>query len=175
MTPRTFPPAPGWSADGHRIKSPLVYSRGLDKAWVYGALRVRDGPVLTQTAPSRNTTGYLDLLQRIDQDNPAGDRYLVTDHLSSHTTGPIRDWLAAHPRVQQVFIPVGACWLHLIEAWWRRLRRAAYAGQCFANRAEIALATRVATAQLNRHTHPWVWGRVPLPHRVLRRRFVYCC
>jgi len=34
VTPRTFPPAPGWSADGHRIKAPLVYSRGYDKAWV---------------------------------------------------------------------------------------------------------------------------------------------
>jgi transposase len=150
-----------------------VYSRGYDKAWVYGALRIRDGQVRTQTAASRNTAGYLDLLQEIDQDNPVGDLYLITDNLSSHTSGPIRDGLAAHPRVQQVFIPVGACWLTLIEAWWRRLRRAAFAGQCFADRAEIALATRVATGQLNRHTHPWVWGRPPLPHRHLRRHFVY--
>ena len=43
VTPRTFPPAPGWSGDGHRIKAPLIYRRGYDKAWVYGALRVRDG------------------------------------------------------------------------------------------------------------------------------------
>ena len=105
------------------IKTPLIYSRGYDKAWVYGALRLRDGQVRTQTAASRTTAGYLELLHEIDQDNPVGDLYLITDNLSSHTSGPIREWLATHPRVQQVFIPVGACWLHLIEAWWRRLRR----------------------------------------------------
>jgi len=173
VTPRTFPPAPGWSPDGHRIKAPLVYSRGYDKAWIYGALRVCDGQALTQTAPARTTAGYLDLLGAIARDNPVGDLYLITDNLSSHTSRPIRDWLAAHPRIQQVFIPVGACWLNLIEGWWRFLRRAAYAGQCFADRAEIALATRVATGQLNLRAHPWVWGRPPRPHRQLRRRFVY--
>ena len=174
VTPRTFPPAPGWSPDGHRIKAPLVYSRGYDKAWVYGALRVCDGHVLTQTAPARNTVGYLDLLGALDRDNPEGDLYLITDNLSSHTSGPICDWLAAHPRVHQAFIPVAACWLNLIEGWWRLLRRAAYAGHCFADRAEIAFATRVATGQLNRRAHPWVWGRPAPPHRTFRRRFVYC-
>src|SRR6478672_10745034 len=37
VTPRNFPPAPGWSPDGHRIKGPLDYDRGLEKVWVYGA------------------------------------------------------------------------------------------------------------------------------------------
>jgi hypothetical protein len=36
VIPRTFPPAPGWSPDGHRIKAPLEYSRGPEKTWVYG-------------------------------------------------------------------------------------------------------------------------------------------
>ena len=43
VIPRTFPPAPGWSPDGHRIKAPLEYSRGPEKTWVYGGLRVADG------------------------------------------------------------------------------------------------------------------------------------
>jgi hypothetical protein len=66
---------------------PLIYSRGYDKAWIYGALRVRDGQVLTQTAPARNTAGYLDLLGAIDRDTPDGELYLITDNLSSHTSG----------------------------------------------------------------------------------------
>jgi hypothetical protein len=157
------------------MKAPLVYRRGYDNAWVDGARRIREGQVLTQTAPARTSAGDRALLRGIEQDTPVGDLELITDQLARHTSGPIRDWLAAHPRVQQVFLPVGACWRHLIEAWWRRLRRAAYAGHCFANRAEIARATRVATGQLNRHTHPWVWGRPPPPHRMLRRRFIYHC
>ena len=46
--PRTFAPAPGWSPTGHRIKALLDYSRGPEKTWVYGVLRVRDGKELTR-------------------------------------------------------------------------------------------------------------------------------
>jgi transposase len=34
VSARAFGPAPGWSIDGHRLKAPLEYSRGLDKTWV---------------------------------------------------------------------------------------------------------------------------------------------
>ena len=115
VSPRSFPPAPGWSPDGHRIKAPLEYGRGLGKTWVYGALRVRDGQVLTRNAPSRNTEGYLRLLEEVEKANPSGDLYLITDNLASHKSPPIRKWLERHPRVEQVFIPKGAAWLNLIE------------------------------------------------------------
>lgn len=173
VSPRTFPPAPAWSPDGHRIKAPLEYSRGPEKVWVYGALRVRDGQVVTLTAPSRNTAGYLRLLDAIDEANLIGDLFLITDNLSSHKSAPIQAWLAAHPRVQQVFIPKGACWLNLQEGWWRLFRREALAGQTFVDDDEIDRATRVATQQLNRRAKPWVWGRPPPPPRHYRRRFVY--
>ena len=81
-------------------------------------------------------------------------------------------WLAAHPRIDQVFIPKGACWLNLQEAWWRIFPRHTLAGQTFADPTEIATATDVATAQLNAHARPWVWGRPP-PPRPRRRRFTY--
>jgi hypothetical protein len=93
VSPRTYPPAPGWSSDGHRIKAALEYGRGTEKVWVYGALRVRDGKALTLTAPSRNTKGYLQLLEAVAQANPSGDLYLITDNLSSHKSLPIREWL----------------------------------------------------------------------------------
>lgn len=173
MIPRTFPPAPGWSANGHRIKAPLDYGRGQEKVWIYGALRVRDGQGITFTAPARNTTGYLALLQAVDQANPEGELYLIADNLSSHTSRPIQEWLAAHPRAHPVPIPTGACWLNLQEGWWRLFRREAFAGQSFADPKEIDQATRVATGHLNARAHPWVWGRPPRKHRHLRRCFVY--
>ena len=52
VIPRTFPPAHGWSPDGHRIKAPLEYSRGPEKTWVYGGLRVAGGHAVTMCAPS---------------------------------------------------------------------------------------------------------------------------
>jgi transposase len=173
VSPRTYPPAPGWSPDGHRIKAPLEYGRGPEKVWIYGALRVRDGKALTLTHRSRNTEGYLGLLKAVERENPSGELYLITDNLSSHKSPPIREWLEKHPRVKQVFIPVGACWLNLQEAWWRLFRREALAGQTFANREEIERATRVGTLQLNLRAKPWVWGRAHKPRRHRRRSFVY--
>jgi hypothetical protein len=87
----------------------------------------------------------------------------------------VPEWLEAHPRIQHAFIPVGAAWLNLIEieGWWRVFRRKAFAGQSLADDHDIAFVTRIATEHLNRHANPWVWGRPPKPHRVLRRRVVY--
>ena len=103
----------------------------------------------------------------------SGDLYLITDNLASHKSPPIQDWLAQHPRLHQAFIPIGACWLNLQEAWWRLLRRAGFAGQCLADVGEIVQAVCVATRQLNCRARPWIWGRPHPPHRRLHRRFVY--
>ncbi|WP_405561334.1 IS630 family transposase [Streptomyces canus] len=173
VIPRTFPPAPGWSPDGRRIKSEVDYGRGPEKTWVYGALRVRDGHEVTMTASSRNSAYYQQFLQKVETANPTGDIYVVTDNLSSHNSLSTRTWLEDHPRIRHVFIPVGACWLNLQEGWWRIFRKAALAGQSFAGPAEIEHATRLATSQLNTRARPWVWGRPAPPTRLLRRRYVY--
>jgi transposase InsO family protein len=102
-----------------------------------------------------------------------GDLSLIMDTLSSHTSGPIREWLTAHPRVEQVPLPTGACWLNLQEGWWRLFRRDALAGQDFCDAEEIDHARALATQQLNARAKPWVWGRPPPRQRHLRRRFVY--
>ena len=174
VVPRAFPPPPGWSPDGHRIKAWLDYSRGPEKTWVYGGLRVRDGLAVTMTAPSRSSACYQQFLATVEAANPGtGDIVVITDNLSSHNSYATRDWLASHPRIRHVFIPVGACWLNLQEAWWRIFRRTAIAGQCFASPDDIDYVTRIATAQLNTKAKPWVWGRPPPPPRHYRRRFIY--
>ena len=172
VIPRSFPPAPGWTADGHRVKALLDYGRGPEKTWVYGALRVGDGQEVTMTAPSRNSVGYQHLLAAVEAANPAGTIVVITDNLSSHTSASTRTWLADHPRIQHTFIPKRACWLNLQEGWWRRFRRQALAGQSFATPEEITLATRVATCQLNArarrgsgaaHHHPHATDAASLP------------
>ncbi len=66
------PTAPGWSPDGHRIKAFLEYSRGRDKVWGFGALRVEDGKSLIFTSRSRNSKGYLKLLEKIEPPSRRG-------------------------------------------------------------------------------------------------------
>ena len=167
------PPRRAGRPTGHRIKAPREYSRGLDKTWLYGALCVRDGQALTLSAPSRNTAGYLQLLQAIEHAYPCGKLTLITDNLSSHKSRPIQAWLAEHPRVEQRFIPVKAAWLNLMEPWWRLLRREAFAGQSFADTQEVKQAAADGTRRLNARAKPWVWGRPARTPRKRRRAFVY--
>ena len=56
---------------------------------MYGALCVRDGQALALSAPSRNTAGYLRLLQAIEQAYPCGKLTLISDNLSGHKSRPI--------------------------------------------------------------------------------------
>lgn len=149
------------------------YSRSSEKTWVFGALRIRDGTEITYCAPARNSDGWIRLLTEVIHANPRGPIRIVTDNLTTHTSGKVREWLTHHPRIQQVFIPKKACWLNLAEGWWRLLRRAAFAGQTFADPDEITHAVEVATTQLNAHAKPWICGRPSPPTRRPRRQFVY--
>jgi transposase len=134
---------------------------------------VRDGKELTRCAASRNSKGYIALLTDVEADNPTGDIFVITDNLTSHLSAETNAWLAEHPRIHQVFIPKGDCWLNLQEGWWRLFRRDALAGQSFANPSEIEQARSVATAQLNHRAKPWVWGRPLKTPRHRRRLFCY--
>jgi hypothetical protein len=67
------------------------------------------------TASSRNSVFYQQFLQLIEDANPDGKIWIVTDNLSSHTSLSSRTRLEDHPRINHAFIPVGACRLNLQE------------------------------------------------------------
>jgi hypothetical protein len=110
VVPHTFPPAPGWSGDGHRIKAPLEYSRGPEKTWVYGGLRVADRQAVTmcaRPATASSTESFSSWPSR--PVNSEGTICVITGNLSSHDSKSTRAWLDGHPRIRHAFIPEGAC------------------------------------------------------------------
>jgi DDE superfamily endonuclease len=119
VVPRSFPPAPGWTADGHRVKPRWTLAAGRSRTWAYGALRVADGQQVTMTAPWRNSVGYQRLLAAVETANPAGTIMVITDNLSSHHSVSTREWLVGHPRIQHAFIPtVATCQLNARARPW---------------------------------------------------------
>src|SRR4051812_49489630 len=92
--PRTFDPPAGRSPDDHRPEAPLTDSRGPDKTWIYGGVRVGDGQAVTLCAPSRNSASWQRFLARLEQANPTGTIAVITDNLSSHHSLATRAWLA---------------------------------------------------------------------------------
>ena len=173
VMPRTCPPAPGWSADGHRSTAPRADRRGPETVWGYGALRCGDGQAITIRARSRTTAGDRHVLHALADAHPAGEVRVITAHLASHKRPPMQEWMPAHPRVQQVVIPTGACWLTLQQPWGRLVRREAVAGQTCADGEALDRATCGATAHRNRRATPWLSGRPRRPRRQRRRCVVY--
>ena len=51
-----LPCPPGRTADGNRVKEEVAYWRELEKTWVYGGLRIRDGHAVTMCADHRDCT-----------------------------------------------------------------------------------------------------------------------
>jgi hypothetical protein len=81
------------------------------------------------TASSGNNAVPQWFLQLVEDANPTGEIVVVTDNPSSHNSFSTRERLVDHPRIQPVFIPVGACWINLQEGWWRIFREAAPGGR----------------------------------------------
>jgi transposase len=84
---------------------------------------------------------------------------LITDNLSTHISQETQTALIAWPEVELLFIPKYACWLNLIEPWWKQLRSLALKGRQFADVDEIIEAVVQATAYWNQHRYPYVWKK----------------
>jgi transposase len=59
------------------------------------------------------------------------------------------------------FIPKYACWLNLIEPWWKQLKALALKGRRFDTVDELAQALYGAVNYWNAHRHPYVWKKLP--------------
>ena len=86
---------------------------------------------------------------------------LIEDNLSIHTSRQTRLALAAWPEIRVQFIPKYACWLNLIEPWWKQLRSLALKGRRFETQDEVIDALTAALVYWNEHRHPYYWRKKP--------------
>ena len=92
---------------------------------------------------------------------PADRWLIIEDNFSIHISRQVKLALAAWPEVQILFIPKYACWLNLIEPWWKQLRSLALKGKRFENLDELTFALNQAVEYWNAHRHPYVWKKRP--------------
>ena len=83
---------------------------------------MEDGKSITFTSRSRNSKGYIKLLRMIERAIPNGVIHVIADNLKTHKSALVGEWLEDYPRIEHAFIPKGAAWPNLIEAWWRLFR-----------------------------------------------------
>jgi transposase len=98
-------------------------------------------------------------LEKIFIKFPADRWLIIEDNFSIHTSRQVKLALAAWPEVQVLFIPKYACWLNLIEPWWKQLRSLALEGRRFETLDELTSTHNQALEYWNAHRHTCVWKK----------------
>ncbi len=139
--------------------------------WVLGAFEPATGEAAIVLSPRRDSASYIQLLEKMVMTFPA-DRWLtITDNLSTHHSRETTLALAAWPEIRTLFIPKYACWLNLIEPWWKQLRSLALKGRRFETIDELSAALNAGLDYWNAHRHPYVWKKKPYEQCILRAEF----
>jgi len=132
------------------------------KLWVHGAFEPTTGEATIVLSPARDGASHVQLLEQMISQFPS-DRWLVIeDNLTIHKSRAVQTALLAWPEIQIQFLPKYACWLNLIEPWWKQLKSLALAGRKFETVAELVEALQTALAYWNQHKHPYTWKKRPL-------------
>jgi hypothetical protein len=91
--------------------------------------------------------------------DPAREWGLSADQLSPPISPETPTAVIAWPEAAMLFLPKYACWVHLLEPWWKQRRSLALKGRRCADVAAIIEAVVQGTAYGNQHRSPYVWKK----------------
>ena len=153
-------PGEEWILGSNRATFEPDYGRR-GKLWVHGGFEPATGQAVTLLSPGRDSASHIRLLEKIMIAFPADHWLIIEDNLSIHVSKHTKLALTAWPEMQLQFIPKYACWLNLIEPWWKQLRSLALKGRRFETLDELTTALNDALLYWNKHRHPYIWKKRP--------------
>jgi len=153
-------PGEEWKQGKNRATFQPDYGRR-GKLWVHGAFEPATGQAAMVLSPMRDSLSHIQVLEKIITDFPADRWLIIEDNLSTHSSRQTRLALTAWPEMRIQFIPKYACWLNLIEPWWKQLRSLGLRGRRFENVDELADTLNAALDYWNAHRHPYAWKKQP--------------
>jgi transposase len=157
VSAKTYPGEVWMDGPGRATFAPDDGRRGT--AWVFGAFEPATGLATTLCSPRRDSASFIQLLERVLQTYSARHWVLIADNLTTHVSRATQAALLVWPAVQLLMLPKYACWLNLIEPWWKQLRSLALKGRRFESVDEVIEAIMQATAYWNAHRYPYVWKK----------------
>ena len=153
-------PGEEWKQGPNRATFEPDYGRR-GKLWVHGAFEPASGQATILMSPSRDSASHIQLIEKVVTEFPADQWLIIEDNLSTHVSRETKLALAAWPEIRIQFIPKYACWLNLIEPWWKQLRSLALKGKRFESLDELTNTLNAALDYWNVHRHPYRWKKVP--------------
>jgi transposase len=113
-----------WSWAGRKQPHLAWSHRSNTLVRVTGVLDAISGTSLTLPAPKISVVCLLKFYQQVLDHYPdALLIYLIQDNWPNHKHEKVREFLAAHPRLQVVFLPTYSPWLNPLEKLWRWVRQ----------------------------------------------------
>lgn len=159
LAAKTYPGAE-WKAGAERATFEPDYARR-GKLWVHGAFEPATGQATLVLSERRDSASHIQLLEQVLREFPAERWILIEDNLSTHRSRAVQLALLAHPEVQVLFLPRYACWLNLIEPWWKQLRALSLAGRHFESVTALTQAVDAGWHYWQTHRHPYHWKKRP--------------
>jgi transposase len=157
VSAKTYPGEVWMGGPGRATFTPDYGRRGT--VWVFGAFEPATGLATTLCSPRRDSASFIQLLELVLQTYPARQWVLIADNLTTHVSRETQAALLAWPEAQLLLLPKYACWLNLIEPWWKQLRSLALKGRRFERLDAVIEAIRQATVYWNAHRYPYVWKK----------------
>ncbi len=91
---------------------------------LYAAFNTKTGEVLGKTAARHTSAEFVAFLTDIVANPPRGKEiHVIADNLSAHKSPPVKEFLAAHPKVHLHFTPTYSSWLNQVELWFAKIER----------------------------------------------------
>ena len=127
-----------WSWVGQQWRIPTPGSN--TSRALFGALDIHTGQWTYLVRERMRKADFIAFLAHLLAVYPVHPIILIVDNYSSHTAREVREWLAAHPRLQLHFLPTHCSHLNPVERIWLQLK-----GHLAANRLYGSIRLLLAT------------------------------
>src|SRR5712672_3321381 len=98
---------------------------------LYAAFNTKTAEVLGKTAARHTSAEFVAFLTDIVINQPRGKEiHVIGDNLSAHKSGPVKDFLAQHPKVHLHFTATYSSWLNQVQLWFGKIEHDIIARGC---------------------------------------------
>lgn len=125
-----------WMRIGEQVR--LVCPLRNEKRTIFGAIDIATGEVFHRTYRRKRTVEMIAFLADMLGHYQGGGILLVLDHASIHKSRALKEWLAAHPAVELIYLPrYGGHRDNPVEKLWWHLKGYAAANRCCRSMEEL--------------------------------------
>jgi transposase len=125
---------------------------------LYAAFNTKTGEVLGKTAERHTSAEFVAFLTDIVINQPRGKEiHVIADNLSAHKSNPVKDFLAAHPKVHLHFTPTYSSWLNQVELWFGKIERDVIARGVFTSVSDLKRKLMRYIRQYNKSPRTVKW------------------